>query len=152
MSETLFNVSCVALGGRAILIGGAPGSGKTSLALALIDRGAQLVGDDGVTMRVTDGKVIASLPSQTAGKIEIRNVGIIDLPATSAPLALVLELKDDAPRYPLEEKRREILGVPVPLIEFRPGDAIQALRAQYALDKHGLRVPSLSPAGAKKAP
>lgn len=152
MSEPLFNVSCVSLGGRAILISGPPGSGKTSLALALIDRGAELVGDDGVSLHIADGLVIASPPPQTAGKIEVRNVGIVDLPATSAPLALVLDLTENAPRYPLEERSREILGIPIPLIQFRPGDAIQGLRAQYALDKHGLRVPSRSDGGAKKAP
>ncbi|HQA17982.1 MAG TPA: serine kinase, partial [Novosphingobium sp.] len=41
--------TCVAIKGRALLIEGPPGSGKSSMALALIDRGAALIGDDGVT-------------------------------------------------------------------------------------------------------
>ena len=57
MTATLANVSCVAIGGRGVLIEGAPGSGKSSLALALIDRGAALVGDDGVTPRLTAREV-----------------------------------------------------------------------------------------------
>ena len=44
----LANVTAVAIGGRALLIDGPPGSGKSSLALALIDRGALLIGDDAV--------------------------------------------------------------------------------------------------------
>ncbi|MXO95075.1 serine kinase [Erythrobacter aquimaris] len=151
MSEALFNVSCVCLGGRAILISGAPGSGKTSLALALIDRGAELIGDDGISLRLSDGIVIAGPPPETTGQIEVRNVGIVELPTTTAPIALVLDLNDKAARFPLEDKHRKILGIPIPLVEFRPGDAIQALRAQYALDKHGLRVPYRSDGGAKKA-
>ncbi|MEC7623469.1 MAG: serine kinase, partial [Pseudomonadota bacterium] len=51
MSETvLANVTGVAIGGRVLLIEGPPGAGKSSLALALIDRGATLVGDDAVTL------------------------------------------------------------------------------------------------------
>ena len=43
MSELMANVSCVAMRGRGVLITGAPGSGKSSLALALLDRGGELV-------------------------------------------------------------------------------------------------------------
>lgn len=42
--SSLHQATCVAIGGRGVLIEGLPGSGKSSLALALIDRGAQLVG------------------------------------------------------------------------------------------------------------
>ncbi|MFN3389305.1 MAG: HPr kinase/phosphorylase, partial [Allosphingosinicella sp.] len=45
MSETV-HASCVAIGGRAVLIAGRSGSGKSDLALRLIDRGARLVSDD----------------------------------------------------------------------------------------------------------
>ena len=41
-----WQATCVAIAGRALLIEGAPGTGKSSLGLALIDRGAQLIGDD----------------------------------------------------------------------------------------------------------
>ena len=141
MSTTIANVTCVAVNGRAIVIEGAPGSGKSELALALIDRGAVLVGDDGMTVEARGDQAIASPPPNIAGKLEVRGVGIIDLPTTSAPIALVLRLVEDAPRYPLEIGTSEFAGVVVPCLPFTVGDAIQALRAEYALEKHGLPLP-----------
>ncbi|MCA0909444.1 HPr kinase/phosphorylase [Qipengyuania gaetbuli] len=141
MSTTIANVTCVAVRGRGIVIEGVPGSGKSELALALIDRGAILVGDDGMTVEVSGGQAIASPPPNIGGKLEVRGVGIIDLPATSAPIGLVLRLVEDAPRYPLEMDTSEIAGVAIPCLPFAAGDALQALRAEYALEKHGLPLP-----------
>ena len=146
MSLVIANVSCVAVRGRAILIEGSPGSGKSSLALALIDRGAVLVGDDAISVTLDGGHPQACPPPNTAGKLEIRNVGIVDLPAGEAPLALILELGPEAPRFPLEVATGEICGVAIPRLRFAPGDAVQALRAEFALEKHGLPV-TLSPGG-----
>ena len=57
----LIQASCVAIGGRGLLILGAPGSGKSSLALALIDRGARLIGDDGVQIAGEAGVLRAKI-------------------------------------------------------------------------------------------
>ena len=149
MSALLANVSCVAVGGRAIVIEGAPGSGKSSLALALIDRGADLVGDDGILVESRGDLAMAAPPPNTAGKIEIRNVGIVDMPAREAPIALVIALDAEAERFPLSLDHRSIAGVAIPCLPFRPGDAIQALRAEYALEKHGLSLPLPASRGAK---
>lgn len=140
MSMTLANVTGVAIGGRALLIEGAPGSGKSSLALALIDRGAALIGDDAVEVEARDGRLHASPPANTRGLIEVRNVGIVELPTVSAPVALLLAMDAEAPRFPFAIPTRAIGGVPIPALPFRPGDAVQALRAEYALDKHGIAV------------
>ena len=97
-AEFIANVTVVAVAGRAIMLEGPPGSGKTSLALALIDRGAKLVGDDGVGLDRRGALITASPPPHTAGKIEIRNVGIVEMPAVEAPLALILSLDPAAER------------------------------------------------------
>lgn len=135
--------SCVAIDGRAILIEGQPGSGKSSLALTLIDRGAKLVGDDGVTLETRqiggDKRLWASPPPNISGKIEIRNVGIVDMPATSAPVALMLRLDDDAPRYVEQAEQIEIAGHKIPLIRLWPGSTALHLRAEWALQLHGLK-------------
>ena len=57
----------VAIGRRAVLIEGPPGAGKSSLALALIDRGATLIGDDGVALEEREGTLWALPAPATAG-------------------------------------------------------------------------------------
>jgi serine kinase of HPr protein (carbohydrate metabolism regulator) len=74
-SETL-HASCVAIKGRAVLIEGRSGEGKSDLALRLIDRGAVLVSDDQTICQRRDGVLHATPPATIAGKIEVRSVGI----------------------------------------------------------------------------
>lgn len=137
-SSLIVQVSAIAIEGRAVMVEGPPGSGKSSLALALIDRGAMLIGDDGISLSRDGNRIIVSPPPNIAGMLEIRGVGIVELPATQAPLALILSLEQQAPRYPDELACRDILGVAVPVLPLRCGDAIQALRAEWALHSHGL--------------
>ncbi|KLE36016.1 HPr kinase/phosphorylase [Aurantiacibacter luteus] len=132
------NVSCVAMRGRGVLITGEPGSGKSSLALALLDRGGELVGDDGVALELVDGRVIAHPPEHTAGLIEIRNVGLLEVPVTSAPVAIVIALTPDAERLPLGAGQAMLLGQAVPQVALYPDSPVLALRAEAALEIHGL--------------
>lgn len=138
MSETLANVTCVAVRGKAVLIAGPPGSGKSSLALALIDRGAQLVGDDGVTLERAGDDVVAMPPPNTQGLIEVRNVGLVGMPVTQAPVAIVLRLSPDAERLPAGHATVDLLGREVPQVDLYPDTPCLALRAEAALDMHGL--------------
>jgi len=138
MSELLANASCVAIGGRGLLILGDPGCGKSSLALALIDRGAVLVGDDGLTLALKAGRVMASPPPNIAGLIEIRNVGLVHLPTTTAPLALVVRLTRDTQRQPDGPGSHLLLDVDLPLIAMWPESHVLPLRAEHALALYGL--------------
>lgn len=137
MTALVHQATCVAIGGRAILIEGEPGSGKSSLALALIDRGAGLVGDDGVTLQLRDGTLWADPPPNTAGLLEIRNVGIVRVEAAGAPVALVLLLDPAAPRHVETAGAVTRAGVTLPMIRLWPGSPILALRAEWALALHG---------------
>lgn len=141
MTGTVLQASAVAIGGRALLIEGPPGSGKSSLALALIDRGAGLIGDDGVTLTRKGEVLLASPPPRIAGLLEVRGVGIVTLPtATAAPVALILALggppAERLPAPPLPT--RLIAGVSVPVLAFDPGTIAAAPRAEWALREHGL--------------
>ena len=139
--RVLANVTGVSVGGQVLLIEGPPGSGKSSLALSLIDRGAVLIGDDAVRVTHEGAALIASPPPNTSGMMEIRNVGIVEMPVSRGPVSLVLTLDTEAPRFPLEVSMHEIEGLEIPVLAFAPGDAIQALRAEHALTSHGLPLP-----------
>jgi serine kinase of HPr protein (carbohydrate metabolism regulator) len=129
--------SCIAIQGRGVLIEGPPGSGKSSLALALIDRGAALVGDDGVLLEARDGRLWALPPPNIAGLLEIRNVGLATLPAEPAPVALVLRLDPAAPRQPEQAETAVLAGISVPLVRLWPDTPALPLRAEWALALHG---------------
>ena len=142
----VYQATCVAIAGRGVLIEGPPGSGKSSLALALIDRGAVLVGDDGVMLDPRGSALIASPHPNTAGKLEVRNVGLIDLPfAGGVPIALVLRLDPDAPRFIDEAEAASIGGAVLPLVRLWPGSPMLALRAELALAKYGLGETTIDP-------
>jgi serine kinase of HPr protein (carbohydrate metabolism regulator) len=138
MTDLLANATCVAIGGRGVLIMGEPGSGKSSLALALIDRGAVLVGDDGLALETADGRVIASPPPNIAGLLEVRNVGLITLPTAAAPLCLALRLTRDVQRLPTKPQTFPLLGTSLPLIALWPESHVLHLRAEQALALYGL--------------
>lgn len=138
-SMVLGNASVVAIGGRALAIEGAPGSGKSSLALALIERGAMLLGDDGAHLTRAGEQVIAAPPPHIAGLIEVHGVGLIQLPsAAPAPLALILTLGALPPRLPEALATRDLLGCAIPVLAFVPGTLAPAARAEWALRLHGL--------------
>ena len=137
-SETV-HASCVALDGRAVLITGASGSGKSDLSLRLIDRGFTLVSDDQTIVRKAGTRLIATAPPTIAGKLEIRGVGIVDMPTVAdVPVALLVELTSEIQRLPDDSRQRPVVGVPVPLVSVDAMSASAASKVALALDRLGL--------------
>jgi len=120
-----------------VLIEGPPGSGKSSLALMLIDRGAVLVGDDGVLIEARGERLWALPPPNISGLIEVRNVGLVTLAAQAAPVALALRLDPSAPRLPDGAEQLVLAAIAIPLIRLWPGSLALPLRAERALALHG---------------
>jgi serine kinase of HPr protein (carbohydrate metabolism regulator) len=137
-SETI-HATTVALDGRAVLLLGASGSGKSDLALRLFDRGFGLVSDDQTIVRREGRRLIASAPATIAGKLEVRGIGVVDiefLPECS--VALAVELTPDVPRMPDEGRHRRFLGLVVPLVAFDPSTPSAAAKVALALDRLGM--------------
>jgi serine kinase of HPr protein (carbohydrate metabolism regulator) len=129
------HASCVAIGGLGILILGPSGSGKSDLALRLIDRGAILVSDDYTQLVVLKEALFASPPPNIAGKMEVRGVGIIErefLPQAQVALTIDLEMKPE--RLPRPETR-DFLGVPIPVIAINPFEASAPIKVELALSR-----------------
>jgi serine kinase of HPr protein (carbohydrate metabolism regulator) len=132
-SETI-HASCVAIGGRAVLIEGRSGEGKSDLALRLIDRGAALVADDRTICQRSDGVLVASAPPTIAGKIEVRGIGIVALPHVDrVPIALVIVILDAPPRFPEERRTRSIAGVDVPVLALAALEPSAPIKVELAL-------------------
>jgi len=138
-AETL-HASTVASEGRAVLITGPSGSGKSDLALRLLDRGFTLVSDDQTIVRKDGSRLVASAPPTIAGKLEIRGIGIVEVERVdNVPVALLVELTSDIQRLPDDSRERPVLGVKLPLISIDAMAASAPSKVAIALDRMGLK-------------
>jgi serine kinase of HPr protein (carbohydrate metabolism regulator) len=136
------HASCVAIGGRGVLIAGASGRGKSDLAMRLIDRGARLVSDDYTILRAGQARLVASPPATIAGRIELRGVGIVPVEAVAeAPVCLLVDL-DRAPERLPEPASAAFLGVAVPALGVDALEASAPIKVEAALRLFGLAHPS----------
>ena len=137
-SETV-HASSVSIAGRAVLIAGRSGKGKSDLALRLIDRGARLVSDDYTLVRRDGGRLLASAPPTIAGKLELRGIGIVELPYDSdVAVALFVDLDTEPRRLPDLEEKRVLAGISIPLVGLSGLEPSAPLKVEAALSSFGL--------------
>jgi serine kinase of HPr protein (carbohydrate metabolism regulator) len=136
-SETV-HTSCVAIRGRAVLLAGRSGRGKSDLALRLIDRGAKLVSDDYTLVRRSGDTLLAAAPATISGKIEVRGVGILEFPAErDVPVALIVDLDMDPTRLPASPEARTVAGVAIPVVALSALEASAPIKVEAALQQLG---------------
>jgi serine kinase of HPr protein (carbohydrate metabolism regulator) len=132
--ETLVHATCVSIRGHGVLIAGSPGSGKSDLALRLIDRGAMLVSDDQTILRPDGTALRAFAPATIRGRIEVRGLGILEtaqVDGVSVALAVVIDPAPD--RMPPERRVRSIAGVTLPEIALAALEASAPVKVELAL-------------------
>jgi serine kinase of HPr protein (carbohydrate metabolism regulator) len=133
--HVLLHATAVAIDGHAVLLRGASGSGKSDLALRLIDAGARLVADDQSELWRRGAEIIVRAPATIAGLIEVRGIGIMRLDALAeAPVAMIADLvaSEEIERLPARRSER-VLGLPLPRIAVTPFDASAAAKLRLAL-------------------
>jgi len=129
------HATAIAIDGAGVLLRGPSASGKSDLALRLIDRGARLVADDRTVLTLRDGCVEASAPPEIEGRMEVRGIGIVRVPRCGvATLRLVVDL---VPAAEVERMPREtsaaLLGVHVPMMRLDPFEASAAAKVRLAI-------------------
>lgn len=147
-NAVVMHATAIAVDGRAALIRGPSGSGKSDLALrclatapnALTGGRACLVADDQVEVaRAADGLVVTA-PAAIRGRLEVRGFGIIELEVTEAAiLALVCDLApadDPIERLPEADCHAILMGQPVKLIRLHPFEASAPAKLLLALSRN----------------
>lgn len=136
---TQLHATAIALNGAGVLLRGPSGSGKSDLALRLIEGGAELIADDRVEITNADDELHLSAPVTIRGLIEIRGLGIVNIGATQdIPLRLIVELipqnkpGEKIERMP-EVKEEVIAGIAIPVIDIDAFELSAAAKIKIAL-------------------
>ena len=135
--STTIHATAIVIDGTGLLIRGPSGSGKSSLALALLRapavRFARLVADDRVIPRVSGGRLLADAPPPIRGLLEVRGVGLVSWPVLApAKIDLIVDI-GDGPRLPEGEEIDHLLGVPLRRVQLSPRDVFGETRALLIL-------------------
>jgi serine kinase of HPr protein (carbohydrate metabolism regulator) len=79
-------------------------------------------------------RVLAQPPATIAGRIEVRGIGIVEMPHVEyVPAALVVCLADHVERMPEDGESRTIAGVEVPMITLNGHEPSAPIKIGLAL-------------------
>ena len=133
------HATALAIGAAGVLLRGPSGSGKSDLALRLVDGGALLIADDQVMLRRDGDRLIAgyppAAPAALRGRLEVRGLGLMPVAAAGAvPLCLVVDLEPGRAIERLPPPASAYyLGVALPLLRLDPFAASAAAQVRLAV-------------------
>ena len=125
---TLTHGTCISVDGIGVLLRGPPGSGKSDLALRLLNRrdlDVLLVADDQIRLDRHGDWLLAIAPNEIVNKIEVRGVGLVSVDnVAEVRLRLILDLcrQECIPRMP-QKNYCTINGVTLPRYPCAPLEA-----------------------------
>ena len=124
----------ICINGQGVIITGPSGSGKSDLALRLIDRGAKLISDDRVIISIFANDITLKQAPNIEGKIEVRGIGILCVPAvTNIILRMHVDLKAKAERLPDQPSDQHVAGISIPTIAISAFEASAPIKVEMAL-------------------
>ena len=128
--------SSVVVDDNGVLILGDSGSGKSDLALRLIDNGATLISDDISICRKNSNNIYLYCPPEIKGLLEVREIGIITVPFVERiKLRLVVNLKsNNNERFPKDSSFR-ILGIKIPIINIEGKNSSAVAKIKVKLNE-----------------
>ena len=126
----------VVIDDNGVLILGDSGSGKSDLALRLIDNGATLISDDISICRKNSNNIYLYCPPEIRGLLEVREIGIITVPFVERiKLRLVVNLKsNNNERFPKDSSFR-ILGIKIPIINIEGKNSSAVAKIKVKLNE-----------------
>ena len=126
----------VVIDDNGVLILGDSGSGKSDLALRLIDNGATLISDDISICRKNSNNIYLHCPPEIKGLLEVREIGIITVPFVERiKLRLVVNLKsNNNERFPKDSSFR-ILGIKIPIINIEGKNSSAVAKIKVKLNE-----------------
>jgi len=118
-----------------VVLRGPSGSGKSDIALRLIDEGARLIADDQTELCRRNGALDLRAPARLARRLEARGLGIVDVPVIDcASLVLVADLVPAAEVARLPEPQTiELAGVRVAKICLAPFEVSATAKLRLAV-------------------
>jgi HPr kinase/phosphorylase len=128
----ILHATSVAVAGRALLILGPSGSGKSALALEMMALGAGLIADDRTEISLRDGHIFAAAPPAIRGRIEARGIGILAAdPAAPAPVVLAIDLGQTEDQRLPPDRHISLMGCTIPLLHKPATSHVPAALMQY---------------------
>ena len=138
--------TCVEVEGLGVLFRGPTGSGKSDLALRLIDSGGRLIADDYTELSVENATLIARAPQTIRGLLEVRGIGVLKIGgALQTNLGVIIDLvtPEQIERQPLDQSE-ELLGIQLPLFRLFPLEASGPAKVRLVVRQIKGRITNLS--------